>query len=75
MKGVGLLFGGLLALLGVVLTYEGWFAPRVGDGFGQLIPWMIGPPALLIGIVLLVACYPYTRASDDVDDIEDKDIT
>ena len=70
MRIFGLLFGFLLSILGAVWTFEGWFGAQAGDGFELMVPFLVGPPFLIIGLLLLWISYPRTGPSEN--DKEDK---
>ena len=63
MRYLCLILGIALMVLGAVWTYEGWFAPRVGDGFGQLLPWLMGPPSLFVGLLFFGFSLPIILSS------------
>ena len=56
-----LIGGFLLALLGGVWTYEG-IAPPGGDG--DIGFMLFGPIALLVGIAMLFAAFPWGESDD-----------
>ncbi|TIX50403.1 hypothetical protein [Alteraurantiacibacter aquimixticola] len=69
MKILGLLFGFLLVLLGAFWIFEGWSGAQSEDGIDHMGKVLLGPPALIVGLLLLWLGYPSgSRSGKDKED-------